>query len=60
MYLTGDDEQIIDLVKGGQAVFGLALGQVHTDMHTTLTHLPAEPPGRAPEPAGRPALRIVS
>nr|MCU0300660.1 MerR family transcriptional regulator [Candidatus Nanopelagicales bacterium] len=43
VYLTADDEQIIDLVRGGQAVFGLALGQVCTDMHATLTHLPAEP-----------------
>jgi DNA-binding transcriptional MerR regulator len=59
VYLTGDDEQIIDLVKGGQAVFGLALGQVHAAMHATLTHLPAETPDAA-EPGPRPALRVVS
>jgi DNA-binding transcriptional MerR regulator len=59
VYLTADDEQIIDLVRGGQAVFGLALGQVATDMHATLTHLPAETTS-PPEPSPRPALRVVS
>ena len=56
VYLARGDEQIIDLVEGGQAVFGLALGQVATDMTATLTHLPAETLNttRDTPPAARP------
>jgi hypothetical protein len=61
VYLARGDEPIIDLVKGGQAVFGLALGQVATDTPATLT----PPPRRHPQlhtrhATGRTTLRIVS
>ena len=38
---TSDDE-VIDLLKGGQGVFGIALGGVWRDIEGTLSELPAE------------------
>jgi hypothetical protein len=48
--------------KGGQAIFGIGLGHVATEITTTLGRLPAETPGtnHADTTTGRPALRIVS
>ncbi|MGB7980681.1 MAG: MerR family transcriptional regulator [Candidatus Nanopelagicales bacterium] len=60
VYACTTDEQVIDLVKGGQAVFGIALGQVFTDLTATLHRLPAETPTPVGNPTGRPALRVVS
>jgi DNA-binding transcriptional MerR regulator len=37
-----DDDEIIDLLKGGQAMFGIALGGVWHDIEGTLTSLPTE------------------
>ncbi len=49
---TSDDE-VIDLLRGGQGVFGIALGGVWRDIEGTLLDLPAE---RAEAPdAGAPA-----
>ena len=60
MYECTTDQQVIDLVRGGQGVFGIAIGQVWTDVQATLTHLPTETPsdGVGEWPA-RPALRVV-
>jgi len=38
---TSDDE-VIDLLRGGQGVFGIALGGVWRDIEGTLSELPAE------------------
>jgi DNA-binding transcriptional MerR regulator len=38
---TSDDE-VIDLLRGGQGVFGIALGSVWRDIEGTLAELPAE------------------
>jgi DNA-binding transcriptional MerR regulator len=38
---TSDDE-VIDLLRGGQGVFGIALGGVWRDIEGTLAQLPAE------------------
>jgi DNA-binding transcriptional MerR regulator len=38
---TSDDE-VIDLLRGGQGVFGIALGGVWRDIEGTLSNLPAE------------------
>jgi DNA-binding transcriptional MerR regulator len=38
---TSDDE-VIDLLRGGQGVFGIALGGVWRDIEGTLADLPAE------------------
>jgi len=32
VYECSADQQVIDLVKGGQGVFGIAIGQVWTDV----------------------------
>ena len=37
-----DDHEIIDLLKGGQAMFGIALGGVWHDIEGTLLELPTE------------------
>ena len=66
VYECTTDQQVIDLVRGGQGVFGIAIGQVWTDVEATLTRLPTEtthPSGEtaADGPAARrSALRIVS
>jgi hypothetical protein len=60
VYLARGDEQIIDLIEGGQAVFGLALGQVATDMTATLTHLRRHPQHHTRHATGRTTLCIVS
>ena len=39
---TSDDE-VIDLLKGGQGVFGIALGGVWKDIEGSLSQLPVEP-----------------
>jgi DNA-binding transcriptional MerR regulator len=38
---TSDDE-VIDLLRGGQGIFGIALGGVWRDIEGTLSALPAE------------------
>jgi DNA-binding transcriptional MerR regulator len=53
------DEEVVDLVKGGQGVFGIAVGRVWSDVQSTLIHLPAELP-TAGEGQARPVLRVVS
>ena len=60
VYECSTDQQVIDLVRGGQGVFGIAIGQVWTDVQATLTHLPTESPTAAGEGTARPALRVVS
>lgn len=67
VYLCHSDAEVIDLVRGGQGVFGIAIGQVWTDVEATLTQLPTEtthPSGdaaRERQATGRqPALRVVS
>ena len=57
MYECTTDQQVIDLVRGGQGVFGIAIGQVWTDVQATLTHLPTE----TPTPVGdRPVARCFA
>ena len=53
---TSDDE-VIDLLHGGQGVFGIALGRVWRDIEGTLSELPAERAEVAePAPGRRRAL----
>jgi len=47
---TSDDE-VIDLLRGGQGVFGIALGGVWRDIEGTLADLPVERAVAEPEPA---------
>jgi hypothetical protein len=50
---TSDDE-VIDLLRGGQGVFGIALGGVWRDIEGTLSELPGERTEEA-EPSAPPA-----
>ena len=54
VYECTTDQQVIDLVRGGQGVFGIAIGQVWTDVQATLTHLPTETPTPVGEGPARP------
>lgn len=59
VYLCTSPSEIIDLLRGGQAVFGIAVGQVWTDVQASLAPFPTERVD-CDTPAGRPQLRIVS
>jgi DNA-binding transcriptional MerR regulator len=62
---TSDDE-VIDLLRGGQGIFGIALGGVWRDIEGTLLSLPAEravveePPAAADELSQRRRARAAS
>jgi hypothetical protein len=48
VYECTSSDEVIDLVRGGQGVFGIAVGKVWREVEGTLLTLPAE---RAAEPA---------
>ncbi len=48
VYECTSDHEVVDLLKGGQGMFGIALGGVWRDIEGTLASLPTE---RAEEPA---------
>ena len=45
VYECTSDDQVIDLMRGGQGVFGIALGSVWREVEGTLSELPSERPG---------------
>ncbi|NHN54714.1 MerR family transcriptional regulator [Calidifontibacter sp. DB0510] len=42
VYECTSDDQVIDLMRGGQGVFGIALGSVWREVEGTLSELPSE------------------
>ena len=44
------DDEVIDLLRGGQGVFGIAVGRVWREVEGELRHLPAERLGDSGEP----------
>ena len=42
VYECTSDDQVIDLVQGGQGVFGIALGKVWRELEGSLSQLPAD------------------
>lgn len=60
VYACTTEEQVIDLVKGGQAVFGLAIGQVLRDVAAGAARIPGEASGPHDSAPSWPALRVVS
>lgn len=42
VYECTSDDEVIDLLKGGQGLFGIALGGVWRDLEGSLTQLPSE------------------
>lgn len=42
VYMCTSQEEVIDLVQGGQGVFGIAIGRVWRDVEASIIELPAE------------------
>jgi len=42
VYECTSDDQVIDLVQGGQGVFGIALGKVWRELEGSLSQLPSD------------------
>ena len=42
VYECTSDDEVIDLVRGGQGVFGIAVGKVWREVEGELSHLPGE------------------
>jgi DNA-binding transcriptional MerR regulator len=49
VYMCTSQEEVIDLVQGGQGVFGIAIGKVWRDVEASIIQLPAERPEEEPE-----------
>jgi DNA-binding transcriptional MerR regulator len=50
VYECRSPEEVVDLLQGGQGVFGIAIGGAFKEILGTLAHLPAEPAaGAVPE-----------
>jgi DNA-binding transcriptional MerR regulator len=57
VYECRSPEEVVDLLQGGQGVFGIAIAGAFKEIQGTLSHLPAEPAAEADqvadaEPAG--------
>ncbi len=51
VYECTSEDEVIDLVRGGQGVFGIAVGKVWREVEGTLSELPAERTSGAPSAA---------
>ena len=63
VYECTSPDEVVDLLQGGQGVFGIALGRVWREVEGTLADLPAEraeDAGTAAEPGARVGLASVS
>jgi len=52
VYECTSPDEVIDLVQGGQGVFGIAVGRVWREVEGTLAEMPAERPAEATEQPG--------
>src|SRR4051795_10697085 len=48
VYECTSDDDVIDLINGGQGVFGISVGRVWREVEGTLAELPGERPGEEP------------
>jgi DNA-binding transcriptional MerR regulator len=63
VYACTSPDEVVDLLQGGQGVFGIALGRVWQEVEGTLADLPAEraeDAGTPAEPGSRVGLASVS
>jgi len=51
VYECTSPDEVIDLVQGGQGVFGIAVGRVWREIEGTLAELPGERPAQSEAPA---------
>ncbi|KKK07744.1 MerR family transcriptional regulator [Micromonospora sp. HK10] len=60
VYECRSPEEVVDLLQGGQGVFGIAIGGAFKEIQGSLSHLPAEPVGgqEPVAPAEEPAERV--
>lgn len=56
VYECTSADEVIDLVQGGQGVFGIALGRVWREVEGSLAHLPGEPAEAEPPPLSQDEL----
>ncbi|SCF12405.1 MerR HTH family regulatory protein [Micromonospora viridifaciens] len=54
VYECRSPEEVVDLLQGGQGVFGIAIGGAFKEIQGSLSHLPAEPVGGPPPAAESP------
>lgn len=48
VYECRSPEEVVDLLRGGQGVFGIAIGGAFKEIQGSLSHLPVEPVSPAP------------
>ncbi|MCO1595084.1 MerR family transcriptional regulator [Micromonospora sp. RHAY321] len=48
VYECRSPEEVVDLLQGGQGVFGIAIGGAFKEIQGSLSHLPAEPAASGP------------
>jgi DNA-binding transcriptional MerR regulator len=48
VYACTSPDEVVDLLQGGQGVFGIALGRVWQELEGSLAELPSEPPEQQP------------
>ena len=53
VYECRSPEEVVDLLQGGQGVFGIAIGGAFKEIQGSLSHLPAEPAMQRPGGAER-------
>jgi DNA-binding transcriptional MerR regulator len=56
VYECRSPEEVVDLLQGGQGVFGIAIAGAFKEIQGTLSHLPAEP--AAEDEAAEPVLDV--
>ena len=59
IYACSSGEEVIDVLSGGQAVFGIAVGRVIADTEGDVAHLPSEEQVASTPGRSRPALRAA-
>jgi DNA-binding transcriptional MerR regulator len=52
VYECRSPEEVVDLLRGGQGVFGIAIGGAFQEIKGSLSRLPADPAAPAAAPAG--------
>jgi DNA-binding transcriptional MerR regulator len=52
IYACHSNEEVVDVLSNGQAVFGIAVGRVWADTEGDLAHLPGDQPGGGAVTAG--------
>lgn len=57
VYECHSPDEVVDLVAGGQGVFGIAVGRVWREVEADLIELPSESPDAAPSPSDELAAR---